>query len=420
MAASNSREAWPISRVMRTQPHAIPCLFLLACTPETELGQIQAGATPSETTSGSLSSPEPDPLAGRLVEPPSGATGIPTNLASLVVSFTEPVAAVGSSPPFLLHSAEGIETALALGSSVPCAHACYRIVPAGGLAPSSQHTLEVVPGMLMFLDGKPTPGGEAGAFMTAAGADGFAPRVVAFEAQVTAGCISVHVAADEPVQAEVVVSGVNQTFVIPAGNFATTSDIAERLPAAATGGSAQVAVRIVDRAGNQAESAATPIELPPPLPLVFITEVLANPAGSESTQEFVEIYNAGSDAVALAGLVIEDKSSRDALPEATLAPGAFALIVAEKYDPAEGSDVPPREGALLVRVPGRIGSDGFSNSGEVVRLVTAAGDVVSQYGGFVDVSATAWSGKSVKRSSPEACDAASAWTTSPTPATPGW
>jgi hypothetical protein len=103
-----------------------------------------------------------------------------------------------------------------------------------------------------------------------------------------------------------------------------------------------------------------------------------------------------------------------------LTPGAFALIVAEKYDPAEGSDIAPRETAVLVRVSGRIGADGLSNTGEPVRLLTGAGAVVSQYGGFVDVSATAWSGKSVKRASLDACDGPSAWTSSPSLPTPGW
>jgi hypothetical protein len=108
------------------------------------------------------------------------------------------------------------------------------------------------------------------------------------------------------------------------------------------------------------------------------------------------------------------------LPEATLCSGALALIVAEKYDPAEGSDVPPRDGTLLIPVSGRVAGDGLSNAGEPVRLLSSAGDVVSQYGGWVDVSATAWSGKSVKRSSPDACDAPVAWSATPSPATPGW
>jgi hypothetical protein len=405
---------------MRHQPCAIPCLLLLACTPETNLEQVPAEVPPTEDTSGSLSSPGPDPLAGRLVEPPSGATGIPTNLAALVVSFTEPVAPAGAIAPFLLRTAAGAELGLALGGAVPCAQACYQVTPTEELAPSSLHTLAVVPGTLQFLDGKPTPAGSAGVFTTAEAADRFVPRVVGFAAQVSAGCISVHLVADEPVHTEIVVTAADQTIVLPAGDFASTLDFAERLPASTSGGKVDVVSRIVDRAGNRAESTAVPLNLPPPLPTVFITEVLGNPAGAEASQEFVEIYNAGNDAVALGGLVVEDKTGGDPLPQATLAPGAFALIVSEEYDPANGSDVPPREGTLLLRVPGRLGSDGLANSGEGVRLVTAAGDVVSQYGGYVDVSASAWSGKSVKRSSLEACDAPAVWTASPTPATPGW
>ena len=78
------------------------------------------------------------------------------------------------------------------------------------------------------------------------------------------------------------------------------------------------------------------------------------------------------------------------------------------------------EGTILVHVAGRIGSDGLSNSGEVVRLVSAEGQIVSQYGGWVDVSATAWSGKSTKRASADACDALDAWSKIPTAPTPGW
>jgi hypothetical protein len=181
-----------------------------------------------------------------------------------------------------------------------------------------------------------------------------------------------------------------------------------------------VLARVLDRGGNRAESASLSVVLPPPLPALVITEILANSAGSETTQEFVELYNAGSEALALGGFLLADKSGSDALPNDILPPGSFAIVVAEKYDPAEGSDVPPRAGTLILRVPGRIGSDGLSNGGEVVRLLTSSGDVLSQYGGFVDVSASAWSGKSVKRSSIEACDTASAWTATPSASTPGW
>jgi hypothetical protein len=211
-----------------------------------------------------------------------------------------------------------------------------------------------------------------------------------------------------------------QTVAWRAGEVASALDVAERLPPEAANANAQVMAKVADRAGNAAAASPLAVVLPSPLPRVFITEVLANPGGSETTQEFVEIYNAGSEAVALGGLVIADKTGRDPLPEAILTPGAFGLIVAEKYESAAGGDVPPRDGTLILRVPGRIGSDGLANTGEPVRLLTAGGDVVSQYGGFVDVNATAWSGKSVKRTTLDACDGPSGWTGSPSAATPGW
>ena len=400
--------------------NSIPCLFLLACTPETNLRQDQSAVPPTDTVSGNLPSSEPDPLAGQLVEPPTGSTGIATNLAALVVRFTEPVTAADNATPFVVRSASGDEMALQLGGAVPCAGICYPLALPAGLAPSSLHTLEAVAGALQFLDGKPVPAGSAGSFSTGETADVFAPRILDFTVEVAAGCISVHLASDEVVRADITLGSGGQTALLSAGDFAATADLAWRLPELPAGAGAQAVACVVDRSGNTAQSAPALLNLPPALPRIVITEVLANPAGSETTQEFVEILNAGTEAVVLGGLVIADKAGSDLLPEQALAPGECALIVGEQYDPADGKDIPPRDGTLLVRVPGRIAGDGLSNAGEPLRLLTSGGDVVSQYGGWVDVSATAWSGKSVKRLRADACDAQAAWSATPTPATPGW
>ena len=405
---------------MRTQPSALACFFLFACTPQTDLRQDQAALPTTETTNGSLTSPDPDPLAAELVEPPAGASGIPTNLASMIVRFTEAVQATGSAPAFVLRSTAGDELPLPLGAAAPCAEACYQVALSVELLPSALYTLESLSGALQFLDGKPVPAGSAGAFTTSEGADLFAPRVIGFTVTTAEGCLIAHLDADEPVRAVIGLSAGGQGVSVAADDFAVSLDLAQRVPDLPTAASAEAVAHVVDRAGNSADSAAVALSLPPSLPRIVITEVLANPAGSETTQEFVEIYNAGDEDVALGGLLVADKSGSDVLPAAILAPGAFALIVGEKYDPAAGGDAAPREGTLLVRVAGKLGSDGLSNAGEPVRLLTAAGDVISQYGGWVDVSASAWSGKSVKRSSVDACDAASAWSTSPSPATPGW
>jgi hypothetical protein len=390
----------------------------VACTPETDL-KDQPASTVSKRGSDAATSPASDPLAGVLIEPPLGSTDIPPNIAVMALRFTEPVQSTGEATPFLLRPATGDALAVALGPAVDCVGACYRLLPAAVLAPSTSYTLDAVAGGLQFLDGKPTPAGSAGSFTTANAADVFAPRILSFTVALAEGCLSAHVAADEVVRAEITVTAGDGQAVLSHDSFASTADFGNRLPDLPTNVLGQATLRVFDRAANASVSAPVAVQLPPKLPALVITEVLANPAGSETTQEFVEIYNRGSDTQNLGGLLLADKSGSDVLPQASLVAGAYAVIVPEGYA-ADGKDPAPREGTLVVRVAGRLGSDGLSNAGEVVRLLTAQGDVISQYGGWVDVSATAWSGKSVKRSSPDACDAADAWSKSPSAPTPGW
>ncbi|HEX7500008.1 MAG TPA: Ig-like domain-containing protein, partial [Polyangia bacterium] len=172
---------------MPTNKCLVLCFVAFACTPETNLQGEQAAASVPESTSGSLSSPAPEALAAMLVDPPSGSTDIPTNLAIIVVRFTEEVQAASMDLPFLLRPANGDGIALPLGATVPCTGRCYQIDPGGALLPSSLYTLEVIPNALQFLDGKPTPAGSTGSFTTAAQADRFAPRIEAFTVQVNEG-----------------------------------------------------------------------------------------------------------------------------------------------------------------------------------------------------------------------------------------
>ena len=75
---------------------------------------------------------------------------------------------------------------------------------------------------------------------------------------------------------------------------------------------------------------------------LVITEVMANPL-TESTQEFVEIYNAGTTSVDLSGLKLTDGDEVDTLTayasgSTTLAAGAYAVIVDPEY--ASGYTIP--------------------------------------------------------------------------------
>ncbi len=80
---------------------------------------------------------------------------------------------------------------------------------------------------------------------------------------------------------------------------------------------------------------------------LVISEVMADPL-NESTGEFVEIYNAGTTSVDLAGLVLTDGDATDVLQawaggSTTLAPGAYAVLIdtdyASNYSIASGVSV---------------------------------------------------------------------------------
>ena len=69
--------------------------------------------------------------------------------------------------------------------------------------------------------------------------------------------------------------------------------------------------------------------------VLYINEVMSNPL-DEDTGEFIEIYNAGSDSVDLAGLVVSDGDEDDTIASyeggvTMLEPGGWALIVDSEY-----------------------------------------------------------------------------------------
>ncbi len=405
---------------MRTFQYSITWVALVSCSPETDLQHDQSQAAASAANSGQSAGPSSEAQVGQLVDPPSGAVGIPTNLASLVLSFPELVTAAAGSSPFALRPDSGDSVSAQLGAAVSCAGTCYATVPCGQLAPSTSYAVEILAGSLHFLDGKPIPAASLGSFTTDSSADLFAPRIEAFTVSAAEGCVRVHLAADEVVRAEVELGASDAQASVTSDSLASTLDFAKRMPDLPAAVQAEVVAQIVDRAGNSTVSAPVVLDLPPQLPRIVITEVLANPAGSEITQEFVEIYNAGGESVALGGMRLADKARSDVLPDAALPAGAYGLLVPRNYNDADGKDTPPRDGTLVLPLSGRLAGDGLSNTGELVQLLSADGYVISQYGGWVDVSATAWSGKSVYRISVDACDGPDAWSHTPSPATPGW
>ncbi len=394
-------------------------VFLFGCSPDAELADEQSAPVASGEGD-ELSVASGSQLGPVLIDPPPGAIDIPPNLAALTLRFAAAVQGDGVNG-LRLHPSQGPDVNLALGPAVPClgTGVCYLATPGAVLAPAALYVLTLDADALRLESGKPLPAASTPGFTTAALVDAYGPVVQDLQIAASAGCMQVRFISDEPVRAEVALAVGEQTGTVLMDGFAQKFDASRPMPALPAG-EARVTLRAIDRAGNATDAAAVTLALPARTPRLVITEVLANPAGSETTQEFVEIRNLEPGPVSLEGMILEDKTGRDVLPADVLAPDAYAVLVAASYDAADGKDPAPRAGVLLVRVSGRLGSDGFSNSGEPVRLLAADGTVVSQYGGWADVSATAWSGKSVQRVSADACDAPEGWLKTPQTPTPGW
>jgi hypothetical protein len=130
-----------------------------------------------------------------------------------------------------------------------------------------------------------------------------------------------------------------------------------------------------------------------------LNEVMANPAGPEPAQEWVELYNDGDAVVALDGFALEDSAGRTVLPGSAIDPGAFALVVTDAFTADDGVDAPPAPGVSIVRVPA-LGRGGLSNDGERLILRDAAGAVVSTF-----PAVKTKNGVSIARVAPDAPDA---------------
>jgi hypothetical protein len=391
-------------RALRVCHRSLAAALLLgasACVPETDL----AGAGPGAGPAGGAA-------AGTLVDPLAGAADVPVNLMAVTLRFAAPVslpasalAVCGQAPGAVSDAADcegGACYTAALTAALPARASC-RVELGAGAADGTGHALA---------------GGLIGSFDTAAAADDTPPLISAVSMQTTGPCLAVTFSTDEPATGTVILTSGDVTTSSPAGTGLTSFDVAVPVASLPPASAATVVVRAVDRAGNTAESAPLAWQTPAALPPLAITEVLANPLGPEPAQEWIELRNLGAEAVDTSGLSVADSRGADALPAATLDPGAYALVATSAYDPGNGADPPPRAGTPLLRVDSRIGADGLSNGGEVVRLLL--GDaVVSSYGGWVDVSSSAWAGHSVHRLVESACDRKDAWNHTPMEPTPG-
>lgn len=143
-------------------------------------------------------------------------------------------------------------------------------------------------------------------------------------------------------------------------------------------------------ADNSGETAYDPVDAPATtrsytvensLPPIAINEVLADPpddANGDGTfdsyqDEFVELFNAGPDAVDLSGWVLSD----DDAPGAEFVFPAGSVIEAGGFVTLFGGGLPAGLPGLVFNDDGRIGN-GLSNSGDTIYL-SRAGELVDEY-----------------------------------------
>jgi hypothetical protein len=160
----------------------------------------------------------------------------------------------------------------------------------------------------------------------------------------------------------------------------------------------ELCVETYGRGGARRE-VVVKIRTAPPRAHIVLNEVLANARGAEPAAEWIELVNDGTATVDLGGFELSDVGGVATLPHVDLAPGEYALVVSEDYEPEPDLDVPPAPSTQIVRVPS-LGRAGLSNSGERLELRDPVGNVVSRFSAVPAPKA----GVSIARRTPDAAD----------------
>ena len=156
-----------------------------------------------------------------------------------------------------------------------------------------------------------------------------------------------------------------------------------------TPGAANLACPLAVPPGMCADGEAVRPIVKPVAGALVITEVMANPAGTETTREWFEITNTGADAFDVNGLGLDregDTRAPDLVAGTTcksVAPGGFALF-ARSADPASNAGLPAVDGTFGFAMPNTAGD---------VRVLD--GDVVLDAITYGNVSAAMFDGASL-------------------------
>lgn len=273
------------------------------------------------------------------------------------------------------------------------AQTCVTLAPRAWLAPLAAHRI-VVGAETHDAHGAPI-GPLTIAFRTGSGPDSVAPEplprpCMIDETPFDLGCalisdrsIALRIALSEPFALTATAGDRRWSALAPSSETAFVIDALE------PGEAFEVSFELSDSTGNALQHAER-FQTYADLPALSITEVLANPLGSEPQQERVELWNFGDVPVALAGVQLSDQIAEAGAPLATdvvLDPGARVLLVADAFDASDGSDVPIPPGTPLIRAGKSLGTSGLANRGEALFLRDAAGRRLSAAPGIPAPSA---------------------------------
>lgn len=374
--------------------------------------------------------PEP-----RLVAPAHGQSSVPSNVVAIDTEFWPPIPMPGADAVLWLEpenpgDPRDLITRINLVDPTACPGwvpgTCLRWRPEHALAPNTRYRpaggtvldrharLALLPAAL-----------DETWFATSSGPDLDAPLASA-TAQMRGRCLAVWIDAGELVDARLQVGLIEQrTAIAEVGwiGLAIPDDLDPEH-------SVTWSLELRDLADNRSTQGG---ELPAgssfaeQLPRIQLTEILANPLGSEPDAEFIEL-RAGPDGAALDNVHLADASLaeiRDAwsagdtlgdpLPAITLAPDEIAIVVGSDFGIEPGDDPKPPTSTRLLTVDASLGSGGLKNAGERVTLwaETEHGPAaIASYGNWIETDASAHAGRSVIASA-DACDLPDRWRSHP-------
>jgi hypothetical protein len=336
-------------------------------------------------------STSPDDGAARIASwPPEGAPAVGPNLPLLATSFDGRV--IGAADAIFLADEAGLPVP-ATTRDIPCeglgwrgAH-CVAVLPHAALLGGARYALVAGEGLRDATGAAITP--TRAWFTTSATPDATLPEPFADiacapdEIALDGSCalvddrsVTLRLRTAEAVRASLSLAAAerHETF-----DLAPRGDVRLALRSLVPDAVHDAVLRLTDTAGLVVERAFE-IATRPPLATVAITEIRADPRGSEPRQEYVEVINFGPVPVDLQGFSLTDRADApgDLVARSfVLPPGARALLVAEGFDPEDDADDAPAPGVPLLRLDGSLGSGGLANGGEPLFLRDAEGQRIS-------------------------------------------